>query len=216
MPKWKFLPGETPIDDISGLKLTGITTRGQLSVAEAENILKATVKYLFGKLSRRAAPFHLRWCLRLHSEMFGEVWMWAGKPRRCDLNIGVAWHQVEIELHSMLEDLAYREEHWPDVLEQAVYLHHRAVQIHPFLNGNGRWSRMLANIWLRLHDRPITEWPEQTIGDVSPVRSEYLDAIKLADNGEMGPLIELHARFSAPAPAESAPPTDDDVDADSR
>jgi Fic-DOC domain mobile mystery protein B len=196
MPKWKTLPGETPIDDISGLKLAGIRTRKELSFAEAANILKATVKYLHGKPRRRAAPFDLRWCLRLHREMFGDVWAWAGKPRRSDLNIGVPWHQAEIQLQNVLDDLAYWEEHWPSVLEQAVHLHHRTVQIHPFLGGNGRWSRMLANIWLRLHDHPITMWPEQTIGTVSPIRSEYLDAIKLADKGQMGPLMGLHSRFS--------------------
>ena len=43
-----------------------------------------------------------------------------------------------------------------DLSEQAVLLHHRAVQIHPFENGNGRWSRLLANIWLKKHAHPIT------------------------------------------------------------
>jgi Fic family protein len=32
------------------------------------------------------------------------------------------------------------------LLEQAMRIHHRTVNIHPFENGNGRWSRMLANI----------------------------------------------------------------------
>jgi hypothetical protein len=30
--------GETPLDDISGLKIEGITTRSELDEAEAENI----------------------------------------------------------------------------------------------------------------------------------------------------------------------------------
>jgi len=129
-----------------------------------------------------------------------------GKATPVEEKTVVGVDQVEIQLLDMLEDLTYREEHWPDVLEQAVHLHHRAVYIHPFMGGNGRWSRVLANIWLRLHNHPITMWPEQTIGGVSPVRSEYLAAIKLADHGEMGPLIELHARFSvsaAPEPPKS-------------
>jgi hypothetical protein len=48
------------------------------------------------------------------------------------------------QLHDLACDLAYWQKHWPDTLEQAVHLHHRAVQIHPFPNGNGRWSRLLA------------------------------------------------------------------------
>ena len=76
-------------------------------------------------------------------------------------------------------------------------LHHLAVQFHPFLNGNGRWSRMLANIWLKRNRRPVTEWPEQVIGRESPVRGEYLQAIRAADEGDYEPLFELHRRFTA-------------------
>jgi len=81
-------------------------------------------------------------------------------------------------------------------------LHHLAVQIHPFLNGNGRWSRMLANIRQRSAPvsrrfSPITEWPEQVIGRESPVRGEYLQAIRAADKGDYELLFELHRRFTA-------------------
>ncbi len=98
--------------------------------------------------------------------------------------MGVTWHQVEAELQNLINDLEDWEKNWPDVLEQAVFLHHRAVYIHPFMNGNGRWARMLANIWLRLHDQQVTHWPEEAIGAVSPIRSEYLSAIKSADIGD--------------------------------
>jgi hypothetical protein len=37
--------GETPLDDISGLKIEGITTRNELDESEAENILDAFLKY---------------------------------------------------------------------------------------------------------------------------------------------------------------------------
>ena len=197
MEKWEVLPGETPIDGISGLKLKDVKTRRQLSLVEAENVLKATVKYLAARPTRRLAPFNLTWFLKLHAEMFGDVWDWAGQPRQVDLNIGVAWYQVEMDLQNLADDLDYWEKNWSDVLEQAVYLHHRAVRVHPFLNGNGRWARMLSNIWLRLHDCPITAWPEAAIGAVSPIRNDYLAAIRSADNGDVGPLLDLHRRFSA-------------------
>ena len=78
MTGWQTLPGETPIDDISGLKVKGVTTRSELNKIEAENIRKAVVKYLAAKPSRRTAPFDLPWVLQLHREMFGDVWAWAG------------------------------------------------------------------------------------------------------------------------------------------
>jgi Fic family protein len=85
------------------------------------------------------------------------------------------------------------------ILEQAVLIHHRAVQIHPFRNGNGRWSRMLSNIWLRIHGSPIVEWPAD-IGGESPIRSEYLACLRAADDRNLKPLLELHARHQPPRP----------------
>ena len=66
------------------------------------------------------------------------------------------------------------------------------VKIHPFINDNGRWFRMLANPWLRKHGAKPTLWPEPLIGDVSPIRSEYIEAIQAADRNDHRPLIELH------------------------
>ncbi len=197
MALWKSLPGETPIDDISGLKIKGILSRKQLNEAEAANILKATLKYFAGPLTRKRARFDLSWSLRLHREMFGDVWRWAGVLRTENKNIGVPWNQVETRLYGLLENLKY----WKDIpfLEQAASLHHQAVAIHPFHNGNGRWSRMLANIWLKLNKRLLTAWPEQLIGETSPIRQEYLAAIRAADEGDCGPLIQLHRRFTPDA-----------------
>ncbi len=193
---WKTIPGETPID-ISGLKISGVKNRQELSVVEAENVRKAIVKYLGGSLTRRTAKFDLTWMLKLHREMFGDVWKWAGEVRTADLNLGSSWHQVTAQLHNLCADLIYWETHWPDVVEQAAHLHHHAVQIHPFLNGNGRWARLLANIWLKLHKLPLTEWPEDAIGMTSVIRDDYLAAIRAADLGDFAPLIELHRRFAA-------------------
>ncbi len=61
MAKWESLPGETPIEDVSGLKVKSIKTRGQLAVAEAQNIRKVVVKYLGSKPNRRIARFDLSW-----------------------------------------------------------------------------------------------------------------------------------------------------------
>lgn len=192
MDKWHSIPGETPIDP-SGLKIRGITTRSELNAVEAENIRKAVVKYLSAKPSRRLAPFDLAWCQRLHQEMFGDVWEWAGTIRTRDLNLGIPFYAVRENLLSLLDDLKSWNQYF-DLVEQATRLHHRAVQIHPFENGNGRWSRMLANIWLRLNRHPVIDWPEPTLGAESDIRFDYIAAIKKADDGEFGPLTELHRR----------------------
>jgi Fic-DOC domain mobile mystery protein B len=194
---WEQIPDETPID-ISGLIQKHISNRGELSIAEAANILEPTVKYLAGKPTRRQAPFTLKWVYKLHREMFGKVWQWAGRRRQQELNIGVPHYQIDTQLQNLLNDLIYwRDNTKTPLSEQAAMLHHRSVQIHPFQNGNGRWARMLANIWLRQQGSSITAWPDEVIGEVSTIRAEYIEAIKAADNGNYAPLIALHERFKS-------------------
>lgn len=189
------IPGETPLSDISGLKITGVSTRRQLNVLEAENINQAVLRYFSSRPSRRKARFDFSWCLQLHHEMFGNVWNWAGEVRSINLNLGSPFFRISEDLQQLLADL----HSWPgfgmDLVEQSARLHHRAALIHPFQNGNGRWARMLANIWLRQHRLPVVIWPEQTIGAESPIRAEYLAAIRAADNHDYAPLIELHRQY---------------------
>lgn len=196
MSRREILPGETPID-VSGLKPKGISTRAELNRAEAENIRKVVVKYLAARPSRRSAPFTLTWVKRVHKQMFGEVWKWAGDFRQENLNLGCDWHQVQMQVQALLDDLVFWQERRDSLLEQAARLHHRAVWIHPFANGNGRWARMLANIWLKRHGQAIVEWPEETIGSKSVIRDEYLAATRAADAGDERPLVELHQRFTS-------------------
>jgi Fic-DOC domain mobile mystery protein B len=187
------IPGETPIDP-SGLKDRDIGTRAELNAAEAANVRRAVIKYL--NPARRLARFDYWWALRLHKEMFGRVWDWAGQTRKLDLNIGVPWHNVEPQLYSLFQDVEYWESVGVgDLLNRATELHFKAVQIHPFLNGNGRWSRLLANIWLMRHNSPVVAWPEETIGQTSVIRDEYLDAVRRADQWDFTPLRELHRRY---------------------
>jgi fido (protein-threonine AMPylation protein) len=169
-PGWHPIPGETPIDDVSGLLVPDIGTRRQLNQAEAENVALAAVKYLVGRLTEGEAPFTFDWFFELHREMFGRVWAWAGKPRTCELNIGCPARDVEANVFNLVRDIAFWGKGPCSLIEDAALLHYRAVKIHPFLNGNGRWARMLANIWLRRRGTGPIMWPEPQIGEVIPDR----------------------------------------------
>jgi Fic-DOC domain mobile mystery protein B len=201
------IPGETPIDDISGLKFKDVRTRAELNVVEIANITRAIAKYLGKKITARTAPFDYSWCLKLHKEMFGDVWKWAGKPRKSNKNIGVDWQQIEPQLFTLMDNLKFWAENKTlGVVEQSAHLHFRAVQIHPFENGNGRWSRLLANIWLHRNRHPITLWPEETIGSKGKLRDEYIAAVQTADEGDMEPLLALHRKFTKEEPSDQEGP----------
>jgi Fic-DOC domain mobile mystery protein B len=199
-PQWNSIPGETPIHDISGLKLKGLRTRAQLNDVEAQNIRKAVMRYLIARPSRGQAPFTLQWCYKLHKQMFGEVWRWAGRKRTTELNLGVPSYRIDVDLQILMDDLSYwREKREIDVIEQAARLHHGAVFIHPFLNGNGRWARLLANVFQKQSSGRMTIWPEQTVGNQSVIRQEYLAAVRAADGGDYAPLILLHKKYLEPS-----------------
>lgn len=86
-------------------------------------------------------------CRKLHKSLFGETWNWAGEFRRSDKNIGCRWNQVGIELRKALEDARFWIENDTfSVYEIAIRFHHRLVFVHPFPNGNGRFSRAMADV----------------------------------------------------------------------
>jgi Fic-DOC domain mobile mystery protein B len=190
------IQGATYNDDISGLKLDTSKqyTLQEIYLYEAKNITKATLKYLSAKPDKKLAPFSFEWFLQLHFDMFGDVWDWAGKIRQVELSIGVKAYLVSTELKKLVDDLAFWEEHKSfDLVETSARLHHRAVQIHPFKNGNGRWSRMLANIYLKQHGLEPTKWNENLLAKENPHRDSYIEALKEADNGDYRVLIKLQA-----------------------
>ncbi|MEJ0067397.1 MAG: Fic family protein [Caulobacteraceae bacterium] len=83
------------------------------------------------------------------------MWRWAGAYRTTDKNIGVAHHAIHQRLYATYDDFAFWIENNtfpPD--ELAARFHHALVFVHPFANGNGRWSRMMADALLARLRRP--------------------------------------------------------------
>lgn len=123
------------------------------------------------------------------------MWDWAGKIRQAELSIGIKAYLVSTELKKLVDDFAFWDEHKTfDTVEIAARLHHRAVQLHPFKNGNGRWSRMLANIYLRQNGLHPTAWNENLLSKENPHRDDYIQALKQADNGDYGLLVTLQGK----------------------
>lgn len=193
MIDWELKDGETPIDP-SRLADKSIRTRAELDRAEAANILKAAEKYATAKLGGKRA-FTYDWLLRVHRDMFCNVWAFAGEIRTIELRLGIAPHLIGQQLGGLVLDMAAWKKNASLLLEQAVTIHHRAVHIHPFENGNGRWARFIANLWLRKHGKPMVEWPEPTRSSTSDVRDEDIAAIRQTDQYDYGPFTALHGRY---------------------
>ena len=140
---------------MAGLVFKHIQTRGQLDELEQVNI-QAGMKWLMRQ--KKADPFTEQFVCELHKRLFGQVWDWAGSFRKTGKNIGCDAIQIGIELRNLLDDARYWVEHdtYP-AKELAARFHHRLVAIHPFPNGNGRHSRIMADVVLTIAmgEKPI-------------------------------------------------------------
>lgn len=141
MSHFEYPEGATPLDpdEMEGLKLSHITTRGELDRWEQENINDA-MDWL--QRRRKSDVLNETFVLKLHIQMFGKLWNWGGKYRQSGKNIGVDRTTISVELRKLLGDVHYwieNDTYGSD--EIAARFHHRLVAIHLFPNGNGRHAR---------------------------------------------------------------------------
>lgn len=193
----KFPFGATPInpDDQAGLIPAYITTREELNAAEFANINCAALKYFSRPSSKKKSVFTALWLKQLHRDMFGDVWQWAGQIRKNDIQPGIPVHQIAAEMKKFEDDFSAWGKFKHDPLEISAKIHHRLVWIHPFRNGNGRWARFAANIYLYEFDKKIIEWPENEFFIGGGFRKDYVAALQAADRGDITELTSLHKRF---------------------
>jgi Fic-DOC domain mobile mystery protein B len=190
----EYIKGQTPIDEEEKdeLKIKTISTRGELDEFEQANIEKAIEWSLKANLTLEKI-LTIEFIKDVHRRMFNEVWGWAGNFRKTDKNIGVDKFIIPQELRKLIDDCKYWIENntYPDD-EIAIRFKHRLVKIHPFPNGNGRHSRICADILISKGlKKEIFSWGGKKLTDRSETRDKYLEAIYKADGENIHPLIEF-------------------------
>ena len=184
--------GQTPVDEdeMEGLRIKTITTQAELNDFEQLNIDQAAIwvmknHFTPGKIMTES------FVKKVHSKMFSKVWRWAGKFRTTDKSLGVDKFEISQELRKLLDDTHY----WIENKifsgdEIAIRFKHRLVSIHCFNNGNGRHSRLMADILIKdVFNLPVYSWGHEQLIKPGEARYTYLKAIKAADKGDYIPLI---------------------------
>ncbi len=185
--------GQTPLDadEVNGLLLNWVTTRGALNDVEHENIQKGIT--WASRSARRRRVLSDDFLRELHRRMFGDVWEWAGRYRLSEKNIGVAPHRIAESVRNLVDDAGIwmtHDIHRAD--ERVARFHHRLVAVHPFPNGNGRFSRAAADLLMReIGEKPLS-WGAG-LGAVE-ARARYIEALRAADAGSIGLLVEFIRR----------------------
>lgn len=200
--RFVYPEGAIPVDqdEEAALIPDHITIQAELNEWESQNIQRAVN---WARSRKRSDVLTSAFVRKLHQRMFDQTWEWAGQYRQSDKNIGRPWEQIAVEVHNLLMDVEY----WLtdaglSIEEAAVRLHHRMVEIHPFVNGNGRHARLLADVLLSNHDRPPIEWGGKDLDAPGEARTAYLQALRAADEGSYEPLL-AYTRSKSGDPSDS-------------
>ena len=188
--KFSYAEGATPINDISDLKPNWVKTQDDLNLVEAESIFNATGKYLMKSIEAPQKWFNIPMLQKIHHEMFFKVWDWAGKFRTTQTIPGIEPYRIPEALRNLCDDVIFwcTEKNNLTLIEQAARIHHRLVFIHPYPNGNGRFSRLISDRYLKAKKCPFPNWPADLNKD-GQYRKRYIEALKMADKGDYYPLI---------------------------
>ena len=192
--EFNYKEGQTPLyeEERVGLKINSITNQVELDEFEQLNIEKA-VEWTIHKKIKPEIVLTEKFVKDLHKKMYGDVWKWAGEFRMTEKNIGIQWTQIGIELKNLLDDTRYWIENKTFLPEEiAIRFKHRLVSIHCFPNGNGRHSRMMADIIMEsIFQNKIFSWHQSNMVKANETRNEYIKALREADNGDCTTLIEF-------------------------
>lgn len=181
-------PGEgTPLTDPERRSLRlPVLIRKELNRAEADNISQAMTWLFFSR--RRLAPESVTreaWLKRLHWRMYNQVWTWAGEYRATDRNLGVPYWQIRTHMRDLEADvaawLADASETRFSHEECAVRFGYRLVVIHPFPNGNGRWSRLASDALIVALGGHRFTWGGASLTEAGKLRRAYIAALQTAD-----------------------------------
>jgi len=188
----EYINGQTPLDEDekNDLLIPTIATRGELDEFEQQNIEEA-IQWVLSKSFNAKTILSEQFIKNLHKRMYGNVWAWAGNFRKTNKNIGVDKWIIPTALKTLLDDALYWIENdtfLPD--EIAVRFKHRLVSIHCFPNGNGRHSRLMADIIIdKIFNLPVFTWGSEDLVQQSDTRTKYLEAIRAADKDQFESLI---------------------------
>ncbi|NEW78412.1 MAG: mobile mystery protein B [Gelidibacter sp.] len=190
----EYIDGQTPLDEEEndGLIIKSISTQQELDEFEQQNIEKA-IQWMFNRKLNKEQLLSEKYIKNLHKKMYGDVWNWAGKFRQSEKNIGVISYLIPTSLKQLLDDcLFWIENNKYSEEEIAIRFKHRLVSIHCFSNGNGRHSRLMADLIMeKLFKKSFFTWGGSSLVKESNARENYIKAVKLADINKIEPLISF-------------------------
>jgi len=179
------------------------TAEGCLSYSELSERLAVPLVAIYDEILQ-AKPDQIvidsEWLCVRHKRLAGHLFPdWAGRFRDVNVQVGAhlppPYYEVPIHMRQFCDDLAERLRHDPgtsvrSAAEFLAWADWRFQWIHPFKDFNGRIGRVLLATLLYKLGLPHVE----TAPPDREARTEYLDALRAADQGDPSKLAELWIR----------------------
>jgi Fic-DOC domain mobile mystery protein B len=182
--------GKTPlIPEESTDLIPELSTKEELDEWERKNIVLAA-EWAYSRKDIAGDLLTEHFLRRLHAKMFDQTWNWAGQLRKTEKNIGVPVHEIREHTGTLIGDAQFwiQNNTYP-IDEVAVRFHHRLVFIHLFPNGNGRHSRLMADLLCVALGGKKFSWGSKDFVSPSEARAAYLNALHAAGQHDLDPLL---------------------------
>lgn len=129
--------------------------------------------------------------LAIHKRVLGHVPSAAGTFRKVQVVVGEHYpppaHAVAVLMDEFVEFLKSPRFKTMHPIHKAASAHFEFVDIHPFLDGNGRTARLLMNLFFKRHGYPATLIKNEE-------KYEYFSCLQLAHEGDIKPFYRFIAQ----------------------
>lgn len=182
------VPGETSWKETK----FGILPRSKVIQLEIQGTQKGLL--LLQKISVTKEPLSIDLIKRIHKSSFSDILLdRAGAFRTVQVEYSRKEAPHYSKIHEMMQNLIddikhgvkqlpskESDEYIKTIVELLAFFQHRFVVIHPFLDYNGRMSRMFTNYLLMREQLPTIEIPVTT----KTLRKMYIRSLQKADEGD--------------------------------
>ena len=147
-----FLSNTTNLQELLSIKNAQMEAQNEEEAAIYTENLNTTLNFIIGELKRQVnfrSELQLFQLFRLTSPESHE--QHPNKYRNNHVQIGNYFCPPPAEIPYLIAELFYNMKKITNPLIKCIYFHHELIRIHPFVDGNGRTTRIAKN-WMLMYE----------------------------------------------------------------